>query len=331
MIRGTWKTDLNDFTWVSTNESMYDGMQIQAEKDLAAYRGGRLVFLGDSQMAKLYLKSRDSLEKCSDKKKMGRCGNMEYLLGTKLLNWTAPNHSLLEGPFVYGLSNPGCTDMSSEGTQDVLCRGKLGNRTNKQETGYEWELEYLGVEFARDVEVQTDRIRTTQEAAAHYMCNRSAPRPSAIVVNTGVHDVILLNHVLEKQISVASNTTIDFWADIYENNVLQYLGMLVRSCKSPIIFVMTSLMRDHRGRSNLVIVEFNRRAARLAEDMGLYIVDQQQLMGEGADQLYSDNVHLNKQGGVYYRVLWAYMTKLLQCISLLRQPLSQSDPDKPEI
>ena len=111
-----------------------------------------------------------------------RC-DLHKFLNVKLLpaaNWSLPDLGK-EGPHVFGLEHPGCHDCSH-------CHGWRSGETRPS-------VEYIPIEFARDVEYQTKSTRTTQETASLYLARR--PR-DICVVSAGIHD-ISIPQITDKQ------------------------------------------------------------------------------------------------------------------------------------
>jgi hypothetical protein len=158
---------------------------------LSTYMEGKIVFIGDSQMRSLRASFQSLYPngncKEDSKQRAGRCGIVKKYFRLKEPSvWVPPNHTLLEGPISHGLQNPDCNDMRS--TWGV-------HRCKAPATGSAAALEFLGVEYARDVEMQNALFNTTQDSAIHCL-RRSADRASAIVVNTGIHDALLVSSQL---------------------------------------------------------------------------------------------------------------------------------------
>ena len=97
---------------------------------------------------------------------------VETKAGTGL--WTPPKST--EGPVGYGKHRPGCRDCSD--CQPYLCTG--GDTHQKQ------SLEFLPVEFARDVTLQTAAFNTSQEVVAEYLPEH--PK-DVCVVGAGLDDM----------------------------------------------------------------------------------------------------------------------------------------------
>jgi hypothetical protein len=203
------------------------------------------------------------------------------------------------------LQNPGCNDMKSTWGM---------HRCELPVTRSTLALECLGVEYARDVEMQSTRFKNTQDSVIHYLRN-SPDRVSAIVVNTGVHDAFIVSSKLCPDLETRAlqpGTSLDEllrpWADLYEGNLRRYLGRMRKQLPgAPILFLTTAVMRAAGGnrtenrRINALIRAMNARAARVAGGLGIELVDVQPLLdSERANELYSDRVHAHAHNSAYY-------------------------------
>jgi len=147
---------------------------------------------------------------------------------------------------------------------------------------------YIGVEFARDVEMQTDETNTTQESAAKYLHNQQCVRdPFICVVNTGLHDLIL---------------TMDRNGVTYSENVAWYLGLLQPCCNHLIWISMSATLDDKRfPQKNSVIELWNTKVQTLLQDeqynKWTTVVDSYKV---SMTWPHEGNVHLNKE--YYYEL-----------------------------
>eukprot|EP00977_Amphora_coffeiformis_P026313 scaffold25467_cov92-Amphora_coffeaeformis.AAC.1 len=188
----------------------------------------RLLFLGDSTMGLTYQFSGYSTAYSIDRQRVleesglfecrrfyyrdfggDRCHINEQLGLEYPANWTAPRNELFEGPAMYGLDpeHKHCQDKRGGLCEVLDCHPKSGldldnavsvlNETERESLIY---AGYIGVEFARDVELQTPQFSTTQENVASFL-NRTwntkemlkiYEKPTC-VVNTGHHDAIIGN------------------------------------------------------------------------------------------------------------------------------------------
>ena len=138
--------------------------------------------------------------------------------------WSKPEYGK-EGPVKFGLHNPGCTD----------CSGCKSWTTGEKAPS----VSYLSVEFARDVEIQTNAASTTQEAVGQYLARRGR---EICIVSAGVHDLAIPNVT----------------KDTFFRNVAFYTRQLKRGC-AEIVWVTMSSVRGDVGRpqKNDVILKWN--------------------------------------------------------------------------
>ncbi|CAG2217231.1 unnamed protein product [Mytilus edulis] len=146
---------------------------------------------------------------CKVQKQAGRCNLISYLGQQKRSNWTKPSST--EGPVGYGLTHPFCTDCSG-------CNSALFNCG-------EIKTEYISVEYARDVEIQSTIGNTTQEAVSLYFNSNFT---NVCVVNSGFHDMVL--PALTDR--------------LYVKNVQFYVQQLVQTCQNVIWISMTAVRGD---------------------------------------------------------------------------------------
>ena len=144
-------------------------------------------------------------------------------------NWKAPREGL-EGPAMYGAENMYCQDkrgglgdvMDCQPDPDADLEGWFSQLTKDEKDNLVY-AGFLGVEFARDVEVQTPQFSTTQENIAHFVAQRwntqemlrIYEKPTC-VINTGHHDVIITGMTQET----------------YVANVKWYLHMMAEQCET---------------------------------------------------------------------------------------------------
>ena len=148
-----------------------------------------------------------------------RCG-LDVVFGlVKNPKWRKPSYfPNFEGPVNYGLTHPYCSDCSGCDPEFLHCSSKeeeeeagvasgggatiASSTTASESTCNEKKMVYGGyfmIEFAKDVELQSSRYRTTQENIAWYM-EENYNKPKLVeewgkpicVILTGFHDMILL-------------------------------------------------------------------------------------------------------------------------------------------
>jgi hypothetical protein len=163
------------------------------------------IFLGDEGMAKVayYISLRWPFESLNITSNRHSCENLDYYKLPPLRGpWNPPDANKGEGPAGYGKEHPYCTD--SQKNWNV----KMDVPTSQ--TQY---VEYLVVEYARDVTLPTRVTKTTQETASYYL---STKNPAVCVVSAGLHDASI-----DPAISI----------DMYIQNVDTYLTHLTRVCQ----------------------------------------------------------------------------------------------------
>eukprot|EP00980_Cylindrotheca_fusiformis_P013770 scaffold3556_cov190-Cylindrotheca_fusiformis.AAC.5 len=180
------------------------------------------VFLGDTSMAKVadFISQKWPLDPYNATSFRNSCRNLDYygLLPPKQ-GWTAPNSSLGEGPINRGIASPYCTDC--ETCWNVLL--EVPSKSLEEEESY---VEYLVVEYSRDVSLPTDISTTTQETAAYYLGRKS---PAVCIVNIGLHDAAIAPPVSD---------------DLFLRNADLFLGLLQQSCKHVIWIGLSAVVES---------------------------------------------------------------------------------------
>ena len=153
VISGSWTPRIR--TW---NNSGCD-VSLNFSQLVEIFSGhSRVVFLGDSQMSRVVHFLLPRL-RCKIAKSGSRCGLVGGYLGldpAKKTEILRPNSSRLEGPIAYGLQHPGCMDCMGCAYLYSVC-----NITTRKSSP-PLAIEFLGVEFARDFELQSALGSTTQ-------------------------------------------------------------------------------------------------------------------------------------------------------------------------
>ncbi len=192
----------------------------------ASYNTKRWAFFGDSTMKimvrqnSLSQMNQMAQDLCHCQKKTApRCHMYDvFQLIKKESNWTRPIHGF-EGPVDYGLHNPHCQDCFGCSSVFMECQGSTAcNYTT---------VSFFGVEFARDVTMQTSNTTTTQGAIASYLHNQEClSDPFVCVVSTGLHDM-----------AIPGISDVRFL-----NNVAWYLSKLRPCCRHVIWIQLTSVI-----------------------------------------------------------------------------------------
>ena len=209
----------------------------------------------------------------------GRCSQLKHLGFSALQSndWVKPNATMGEGPAMYGLEHPSCKD----------CSG-----CNSYRLGLNQTLEYLAVEFARDVEMQTSMTKTTQETTALYL-SRLGDYGTACVVNSGVHDL-----AIQPKIGM----------HVYVANVKEYLTLLQPVCDALIWLGTSSCLENPRHpQRNVDIVQWNHGVYNmLAREMPeVYVID---LYEKSNRTEHKDNIHLQHY---FYKELGDFFLSLM--------------------
>lgn len=181
----------------------------------ASLKDKTILILGDSTMRRLNIHGFGSiLPPCKLIKSTNRCGLSNYT-GIPYVKSPVQVVDGNEGPFVYGVTNPGCTD----------CGGCAPSFSDCDSIS----LEYFPIEFAKDTEFQSKNYRYTQETIAlKYIANRNY---DFIIFSTGLHDVRYTN---------VTNI------DPFKKNVLWYTKLLLKAIRlktTKLIWLSTTAVR----------------------------------------------------------------------------------------
>lgn len=193
---------------------------------IASFDSKRWAFFGDSTMQIMVRQNsitqlnQIASDLCHCQKKTAPRCNMYHVfqLSKKEAHWTRPIPGV-EGPVDYGLHNPHCQDCSGCSSVLMECPGRFKcNYTT---------ISFFGVEFARDVTMQTSNTTTTQGAIATYLQTQECLKdPYVCVISTGFHDM-----------------AIQGISDVrFLNNLAWYLSKLRPCCRHVIWIQLTSVL-----------------------------------------------------------------------------------------
>jgi hypothetical protein len=250
--------------------------------------------MGDSTMARLFYSVNASIpsffNSCNCQFKAApRCDMYEsFGLTKKKGSWNRPVKGL-EGPIHFGLRNPHCQDCKGCYSVLVECEHSPCNGMT---------ISYLGVEFARDVEMQTELegSSTTQESITKYLkSHQCVVHPFICIVNTGVHDMIILK---------SDGKT-------YIKNLEWYLTLIQPCCKH-LVWIQTTAVLDQESlpQKNSIIKVWNAKVQTLLQ--GKRFQNWTSIVDPYNASLYwphADNVHLNIS---YYAALARLFSPFLQ-------------------
>lgn len=164
------------------------------------------VFLGDAGMANIpyFLSVQWPVGNLTINTRRNPCQNLIYYgLPPPNDGWKAPNSEQGEGPAGLGKERPYCMDCTN-------C-WNVGMTSGTQAD--DLSVEYLVVEYARDVSLPSRVTKTTQETAAFYLGRKP---PSVCVASAGLNDAAIQPPVTQ---------------ELYLQNADKYLGLLQRTCK----------------------------------------------------------------------------------------------------
>ncbi len=173
-----------------------------------------------------------------------------------------------EGPTLYGAEHPGCRDCSSCDAAFYKCS--------------ELRIDFITVEWARDVELQTSRFNTTQEVVTKEHFEKDPP--DLVIFNTGVHDLRLVPQ--------------HEWVP-YKTNLRWYAELLLsRNCH--LYFVTSAHIQDamvpslyNLHTSNQNIQQANRIAMTIMADLLIPYLDAYQMSsGDYPITLHTDKITL---------------------------------------
>ena len=318
VVQGTWHE--NSGVWEWSNNDHNCRLQLPAEHRTACiFKHSQIMFLGDSQMYMLFdtvLRSL-SLSNCTNVKSNGRCGILGDYMGIQELSheqWRPPNFTQLEGPVANGLANPGCTDCSGCDAKQYKCEHTSGSSVI---------LEYLPMEFTRDVELQSVVAGSTQENMLHYMSRNNNLHSTLVVLNAGVHDLVVVNRLVGGQAEFDSvealaeaefASTMHSLQNTYKQNIMWLASLLARHNVTKALFVATAPVRQPHPHTNTLVKVFNQHAFEVMALLGYMFLDTYSLLSsQQAQQLYSDDVHAYAAGGIYYETVLDLVLRVFLC------------------
>jgi len=289
----TWEPNTTEcFTMLSEQLLLKNASETSNTQQLVSKRW---VFLGDSTMRYLYSHietiqtNEAAIHWCKCQTIKAPTCNMYEAFGLtkKIGNWTPPTQ-YLEGPIDYGLAEPHCQDCFRCHSMLFHCERIPCNYTSTS---------YISVEFARDVEMQTEleQTNTTQESVARYLQNKECLKdPFICVVNTGIHDMLIL----------------DSDGDTFVENVAWYVTLIQPCCRHLIWIQLTAILDDEAYRQrNWVIELWNSKVQTLLQGDRFHnwttVVDPYTV---SMTWPHNDNVHLNQS---YYEAFSALFSPFL--------------------
>jgi hypothetical protein len=132
--------------------------------------------------------------------------------------WRDPKPEMGEGPIGVGMEHHFCMDCTN--CWNVAMTSGPSDRN--------LSVEYLVVEYARDVSLPSRVTTTTQQTVTYYLGQKRIP-PSVCVATAGLNDAAILPPVPQ---------------DVYIENVDRYLGLLQRTCDYVIWIGLHAVVED---------------------------------------------------------------------------------------
>ena len=229
-----------------------------------------ILFLGDSTMSYLWKEAHKIEHRYPLPSKNIASSRCDWLqsFGIKPSKvWRMPNRTR-EGPVAYGLDHHWCTDCSGCNTFMAVPKSNEDNKLL---------MDYIAVEFARDVEMQSVYGNTTQETLSRYL-QLEGKLYSLCVINSGVHDMV-----------ISGLTTFD-----YILNVKEYLELVFPVCLH-IVWIETTAPRGDKGYRQTVAVtrEWNSALNSLLKTYFHHRVSVVHVFEKSLKATHVDNIHLH--------------------------------------
>jgi hypothetical protein len=269
----------------------------------------RWIFLGDSTMSRLvtisplaeYLITEAPVKKACPQYQCetisaGRCDTIEKLKIPRPSYWVPPNFTRAEGPLQYGWENPFCHDCDGCNALLLSCStpetGQWCILTNTSQAMFGG---YLPVEFARDVEIQSDEYITTQENVVKYM-ERDLNTDEMIadfghpicIVGAGLHDINIPEIQLEA----------------FLENVRWYLDLLSPVCDHVVWVSNNSPLTDEYAQKKTNEWNLAVRNLLMERDHTSFV----DVFAASVEYAHEDNIHMSSE---WYNLLGKMFLKVV--------------------
>lgn len=242
-----------------------------------------LTLIGDSTMKRTAVTIAEVFYNCTVSRSGQRC-NFPAFYGLEV-NASALETRVLPqtGPVLHGLTNRGCQDCG--GCEPMAWQCTL--------FGKPIELEFLGVEFAADVEYPTASHSLTQESVVLGYLKEKVAENDYVVFNTGIHDTVNVGHLpqeFEKQLLHYANLL----SQVYETrSILWITNTYPRGTMQPSEWVNVT--------SATAISGFNEASVRVMRALNIKTLDVGYLSTMKQIQaIYTDGVHVGDASGPWY-------------------------------
>ncbi|CAK0900361.1 unnamed protein product [Prorocentrum cordatum] len=183
-------------------------------EDASDVTHSRFLFLGDSTMNLLYSRLHPIFDSAWHDTAVSKndCDRMEFLGLDPAPEWVPPPQGF--APLFKGLTHPYCQD-----TPSLRCyRGQVSVASGNVSKQCVLDFEYVPVEYAIDVSLQTNETNTTQGTIAAYVKKRYGS-VDAIITNQGLHDFYMeamsaddyVESVREQLLAFQGSVTVIIW------------------------------------------------------------------------------------------------------------------------
>lgn len=222
------------------------------------------IFLGDENIANIpyYLSlqwpANNTLKVLT---RRNPCQNLVYYgLPPPDTGWRQPDPQLGEGPIGIGLQRHFCTDCRN--CWNIAMESAGSGTQSSSDVGHAVSVEYLVVEYARDVSLPSRWTNTTQQTVTHYL-NQKKSSPSVCVATAGLNDAAIQPPISQ---------------EVYLQNVDNYLDQLQRTCDSVIWIGLNAVVEGGNQvlQSNCRLRKWNDGLRKLLEARNyekLYFID----------------------------------------------------------
>ena len=247
-----------------------------------------------------------TLDSCIVSRKGTRCDFPAYFglpYNSSALNRSVPQTI---GPVLFGLHNRGCQDC--KGCEPVAWNCSLFEKP--------LNVEFLGIEFAADVEYVANEYNSTQESVVLGYLKKQVRDNDYVVFNTGIHDTVNVGKypmIYEQQLSFYTKLLSSVY---HRENILWVTSTYPKRKLQPSEWVNIT--------STSAIRRLNDASRRVMAVHGVDVLDVGFLSTlPKVQELYTDGVHLGSSEGkwysfVSYAIIHRYLALgMMNCLWLL--------------
>ena len=239
----------------------------------------QVLFMGDSTMYRLWREARVFQNATfivpSKIITTDRCSWLQSFGIKPSKVWQKPDPKK-EGPVAHGLKNPWCTDCS--GCDSYVVFPKKDQLKQIIPGTNSISMDYIAVEFARDVEMQSVFGNTTQKTLSKYLQSEHKTY-SLCVLNMGVHDQAIIG----------------LRAEDYVLNVKDLLELFIPVCLHIIWIEITAPKGDTNHHQTIAKTSEWNTALKLYLDAHRHLnVSMMRVFKKSLNVEHYDNVHLHK-------------------------------------